>query len=187
MNIKKIPIDQSKTISWRDGTSNELYISPNNSAFSKRNFDYRVSIAEVQKTPSIFTEISGFERCLTVLDGEQHLSFNGEKAQTIRQNQSVFFSGNDRTTCQGLSTNFNLIYRPELSVSIQSGCSSIECIEHTDYIIYSLHAYTVMLENECLHLDKSHFTFVQNVNTTIRLQIESENLKNTFILKIGKN
>ena len=70
MNIQKISEKDHVHSTWAGGTTTQVYISPENSVFTERKFDFRISSAVVAIEESDFTPFPGFSRILMVLVGE---------------------------------------------------------------------------------------------------------------------
>ena len=77
---------------------------------------WRTSIAEVSSDSS-FSEFIGFDRVLTIIDGEGLKLYNSKKIINVSLYNPVLFSGNDKIFCKinrGRVKNFNLIFDPKL-------------------------------------------------------------------------
>ena len=106
---------------WKGGVTNELFVSPTGSTFSKFDFDFRVSWATVEIETSTFSFMPGVTRHLMLLDGNLQLkhiiSPPGEGKTAHRNNvtlqpfeQHVFF-GEWPTEASGKVRDFNLLLR----------------------------------------------------------------------------
>ncbi|MBU2554911.1 MAG: HutD family protein [Bacteroidetes bacterium] len=101
-----------KTSSWAGGTTTELFIYPEGSDYSSRNFDFRLSSARVLQEESVFTALPGFYRCLMVLDGALIIRHKGVGVKHLSQFETHTFDGGWATTSQGQCTDFNLMVNP---------------------------------------------------------------------------
>ena len=64
------------TTNWSMGETTQLYIHPKTAEYGLRNFDFRVSRATVSDEMSIFTNLTGYERVLMILEGRTTLFIN---------------------------------------------------------------------------------------------------------------
>ena len=65
-----------KTTDWSSGKTTEMYIYPKDCSYNERNFDFRISSATIEVEESEFTDLIGYRRLLTILDGELDLKIN---------------------------------------------------------------------------------------------------------------
>lgn len=107
--IKKISISDFKNSSWSGGSTDEIYIHPENSNFKSGNFEARVSLAKVDKEDSLFTPLPNTVRTLTVLEGNHFLSVNDRGFVPVHQYTPVTFNGGDKTESKGKALNFNFM------------------------------------------------------------------------------
>lgn len=108
-NLKKITRDKIKSSSWSGGTTNEIYIYPEESDYKTRNFNWRISSATVELEESTFTKLPGIHRYITTLSGDLKLVHNGEKEIVLRPYDIHSFSGEIETRSFGKVTDFNLM------------------------------------------------------------------------------
>lgn len=100
---------------WSGGTTTQLFISPEGTTLSERNFDWRISYALVETEASDFTIFDGYERILIPLKGKlemEHQTPNGVIQQNVSEFQLARFSGSWPTKAKGKLTDFNLIFKP---------------------------------------------------------------------------
>lgn len=99
------------TSEWSGGTTTELRIFPEDSAYGKRDFNYRVSTATVDVNESIFTSLPGIKRHLMVLAGEMTLVHDGRYEKNLNVYEQDRFMGDFRTrSISGLPVvDFNLM------------------------------------------------------------------------------
>ena len=102
-----------KTTEWSGGKTSEIFIWPPDGNYSTRKFSWRLSSATVEATESDFTILEGFDRYITVLDGELNLSHEDGVNHIINGNKVYGFSGGDKTHSTGKAKDFNLIYKSE--------------------------------------------------------------------------
>jgi hypothetical protein len=96
---------------WSGGTTTELRIFPEDSAYGKRDFNYRVSTATVDVKESVFTSLPGIKRHLMVLEGEMTLVHDGRYEKNLKVYDQDSFMGDFRTrSISGLAVvDFNLM------------------------------------------------------------------------------
>lgn len=136
---------------WSGGTTTELFIYPPGTDYIKRNFDVRISTATVETERSEFSDLSGYNRLLIVLDGEltmEHQTAQNTKSTHLRPLQPAFFLGEWKTIGYGKVTDFNVIYKPEYHVSAEI----IHFQEHEELVLTSKEAtfYIWITEGELL-------------------------------------
>mgnify|MGYP000737003170 CR=1 FL=1 len=56
------PFDPSKTVSWANGTSTELFVYPADGNFQTRDFTFRISTATVEAEETTFSDFSGLTK-----------------------------------------------------------------------------------------------------------------------------
>jgi hypothetical protein len=109
MKIKKLTSKNFSTSNWSGGTTSQLYISPENSLFADRKFDFRISSAVVELEESDFTPMPGFSRILMVLEGELEIHHEGHYSKVLKPFEIDEFSGDWKTSSKGRVVDFNLI------------------------------------------------------------------------------
>lgn len=111
MHIKLRKASESSTISWANGTSTELFISPSTGDFQSRDFDFRISTATVMTPTSTFTFFEGITRHLMILKGELTLTHHNRYTKVLSPYDQDTFSGEWETTSIGQVTDFNLLLK----------------------------------------------------------------------------
>lgn len=96
---------------WSGGTTTQLAIFPAKSAYTDRNFIWRLSSATVQVEESDFTKLPDYDRVLMVLEGEAVLSYEAERVVRLRELEQDSFDGAWKTKSYGKITDFNLMVR----------------------------------------------------------------------------
>ena len=109
MNIQKISEKDHVHSKWAGGTTTQVYISPKNSVFTERKFDFRISSAVVAIEESDFTPFPGFSRILMVLEGELEIFHQCQFSKVLQPFESYHFSGDWNTSAKGKVIDFNLI------------------------------------------------------------------------------
>ncbi len=115
-------INQSdyKVSSWSGGTTRELFIAPQKSNLSKRDFKIRISSAIINSTHSTFSNFNGFKRLILPLEGNITLF---RKNEHIKLSHSVpfYFDGSEIIESENSSgaIDFNVIYKYGEKVNIE--------------------------------------------------------------------
>lgn len=104
-----------RTTNWSGGKTTEMLIWPIDGNYGERNFDWRISSATVEIEESDFSDLTGFNRFLTVLDGKLLLDHGDEVEHEIRGLKVYEFDGGKKTHCVGCARDFNLIHKKELN------------------------------------------------------------------------
>ncbi len=110
------------TSKWSGGVTTQLFISPEGTTLTERNFDWRISSAIVEAEESDFTIFEGYERILIPLKGKlemEHETPNGVIQQNVNEFELARFSGSWPTKGQGKLTDFNLIFKPNFHPKVQ--------------------------------------------------------------------
>lgn len=117
---------------WAGGKTTQLYISPEDTSLSERNFNWRISSAVVEIEESEFSIFEGYERILIPLKGSlemEHETENGLMNQTVNEFELARFSGNWKTKGKGKLIDFNLIFKPEYTPKV-----SVKNLETNDFL-----------------------------------------------------
>lgn len=108
-NIVVLKKEDYKTSLWSGGTTTELLIFPPQADYSKRNFKWRLSSANVDVEASTFTNLPGISRVIMVLQGELLLEHEGHHMASLKAFQQDSFSGDWVTNSYGKVIDFNLM------------------------------------------------------------------------------
>lgn len=147
---------ERKTSTWSGGNSTELYIYPKHSFYSEQNFKWRLSTETIETENSVFTRLDGYMRLIMVTGGHMQLAHKGHHAVFLKPYQTDFFNGEWETNTYGMSTDFNLIMRPEYD-------GNFECVynkQSTDLVycdvendnVYSESAFYALYDNSTLNV-----------------------------------
>lgn len=117
--IKLIKHRQQITTNWSGGTTTQLFIYPEEADYSKRDFLFRISTATVQTETSTFTDLTGFNRILMLLNGNLTVTHNQTQTHQLTPFAPHFFDGGWQTHAQGLVTDFNIIFKPDVDANIE--------------------------------------------------------------------
>ncbi len=118
--MKILKKEDRTTTHWSGGTTSELFIYPEGSSFSTGDYDMRISLATVEKSPTVFTKLEGVTRTLMVLEGSQLLEHENMHTAELNVFQQDTFSGDWNTKCIGTSINFNVMCKNKQFVRVQS-------------------------------------------------------------------
>jgi uncharacterized protein len=108
-NIVVLKKEDYKTSLWSGGTTTELLIFPPEADYSKGNFKWRLSSANVNVEASTFTNLPGISRIIMVLQGKLLLEHEGHHKASLKAFQQDSFSGDWVTNSYGKVTDFNLM------------------------------------------------------------------------------
>ncbi len=105
---------------WKNGGgwTSEIAISPSGSEAARAQFDWRISIAEIENDCA-FSSFPGYDRIISALDGGgMELTFNDEQSVILDQpRQLARFAGEWRTECRllaGPTRDFNVMVKREV-------------------------------------------------------------------------
>jgi len=154
MKIQLIPSAAHTTTQWSGGSTTQLFIFPNGSNVSDRNFYFRISTAKVEVSESIFTPFVGFDRTLLILDGCIQISHEGHHERVLKPFDQDFFKGDWNTKSIGIGVDFNVITKPEFSnttevLKISKG-EEVAIEGSSNWLIFYLYKGAVEINNEFL-------------------------------------
>ena len=146
-------IKSYKTTNWSGGKTTEMFIYPTNSSYVDRNFDFRISSATVEVEESDFTDLTGFHRLLTIIDGRLELTVNDKSTFVLEQDTPFWFSGSDQVCSRGIVRDFNVIYSGNYEVQwrlITEGEVRKISLKQGDFLFYFLVKGRVKINNQLL-------------------------------------
>lgn len=115
MKTKILTSKDYTTSDWSGGSTTQLFIFPPDASYAKRNFDFRLSSAQVKDETSIFTPLPGVKRFISSLTNEfllTHKAVDGCTKQVAVKPLGVHcFDGGDVTECIGSGADFNLMLK----------------------------------------------------------------------------
>lgn len=166
---------------WPGGTTTELFIYPEDAAYPKRNFMFRLSSATVEAERSVFTSLPGFKRILMILDGEIEISHEGKYKKILRKSEKDFFNGSWNTTSKGKAVDFNLMMANGLQGSVEmiflaeGQRKQIKTEQNTDFtgMYIFLGKIVLNIENETVILESGDFLMIEKSNNK-SLEITAE-------------
>ncbi len=99
------------TTEWSGGTTSQLAISPDGAVYADRDFDWRLSSAEVNDEKSTFTPLPDYNRFLTIRKGALRLKHDDGDWYTLEEGDVAEFDGGSLTESEGKVTDYNLMVR----------------------------------------------------------------------------
>ncbi len=109
MNYKTIKKESLECKKWSGGTTTQLFISPKDADYGKRNFSFRLSTATVEVEKSDFTALPGVSRKLMILDGKIDIAHQNHHSKQLNKFDVDDFEGDWNTSSVGRCTDFNLM------------------------------------------------------------------------------
>lgn len=109
MQISILNPTDFKTSTWAGGTTTQLYISPLDSNYLERSFDYRISSARIEIEASNFTSLPAVQRKLMILDGEITIKHQNQYSKKLKAFDQDSFDGSWNTSTIGKCTDFNVM------------------------------------------------------------------------------
>ncbi|MEY8189809.1 HutD family protein [Peribacillus simplex] len=94
---------------WSGGKTTQLAIYPEDGDYTKRDFKWRISTADVEVDESLFTHLPGIQRIIMILDGEMQLEHKGKHRVHLQPFEQDRFDGGWTTRSIGRVTDFNLM------------------------------------------------------------------------------
>lgn len=103
-------IDSFHTSQWSGGTTTELFIYPKGSSLQKQDFDFRLSKATIEASPSVFTALGErVWRTFMLMEGEVSLQPKDQAETMLRPYETLEFGGDQPVTSTGLGSPLNLM------------------------------------------------------------------------------
>jgi environmental stress-induced protein Ves len=96
---------------WSGGQTTQLCIYPFDALYEARNFELRISTATVETDHSVFTNLTGYQRTLMVLDGHLKISHPHLNIEDVELAPYEFYSfdGEWDTESYGQARDFNVM------------------------------------------------------------------------------
>ncbi|MGE1102861.1 HutD/Ves family protein [Peribacillus simplex] len=108
-SLKIIRKSEQITSLWSGGKTTQLAIYPEDGDYSNRDFNWRISTADVEVDESLFTHLPGIQRIIMILDGEMLLEHKGNHRVHLQPFEQDRFDGGWATRSIGRVTDFNLM------------------------------------------------------------------------------
>ncbi len=119
-DVEIIKRSQYNISSWSGGTTTELFIYPENSKYTERNFKWRISSATVDCVVSDFTNLPGISRELMVIEGSTTLEHENHYSVHLKPFEKDSFKGEWATKSYGRVIDFNLMTTERCTGDINS-------------------------------------------------------------------
>ncbi|WP_430400647.1 HutD family protein [Flavobacterium sp.] len=152
MNYKIISKKDLITTTWQGGTTTELYIYPEDSNYQERNFEFRLSSAQVNLEESQFTSLPNIDRELMVLDGSIEITHENQYSKRLNKFNVDSFKGDWKTSSKGTCTDFNLMsnvnYNCKIEVVTSSENQKKKLKNSSDFLILYNYKGEVLIKNE---------------------------------------
>ncbi len=103
--------EKIKISKWSGGITKQLYIYPEDSDYTKRDFKFRISIATTELEESTFTKLEGVDRVISILEGKMELFHEGNHNAILLPYEIDRFKGDWDTSSKGKVTDFNLMLK----------------------------------------------------------------------------
>lgn len=109
---KVIKKEDWKVAVWAGGTTNEIFIYPENSSYVDKAFKARISVATTNnEEKSLFTSLPGVERYISKLAGDMKLQHTDHYNVDMEDYQIDRFKGDWETYSWGKFKDFNLMLK----------------------------------------------------------------------------
>lgn len=108
MTVTHIQFKDITPSNWAGGSTYQYCIFPENTLYSDRNFDIRISCATINVNQSDFTRFEGYRRHLVMLDNALKIVHNNI-AKKFDSLEVFTFDSNDRITSFSKGTDFNIM------------------------------------------------------------------------------
>ena len=179
-NYIKILKEEDFNIStWSGGKTTELFIYPEGSEYSKRDFKMRISSATLELETSNFTKLDSIHRFITPLDNELKLTHNNNEFINLKPFEVYEFDGDIETISFGKVKDFNLM----LAYAVNGRLKNFYIDEKKHIIILANSGFNILYSYDCLFrisIDEEEFMLYPNEI----LVMESNEMKN---IKIQSN
>lgn len=148
---------------WNGGITYEYFIYPNSAAYSNRDFDFRISCASIDKTPSDFSKFLGYSRYLLMLDTDLKIVHND--SELFVEKNSVFnFNSNDRITSFSLGNDFNLMVKQDFAEVVISLGKVNQLFDNNWIFIFTPKNAVLTIDEQTLNLKAGDLFLYHNIN-----------------------
>ena len=191
MNVTTLEECHFKKSNWSGGSTTELYIFPKNASYIERNFEVRISTAQVEVEKSNFTSLPGVNRKLMILDGEITISHQNHHSKLLKKYEVDSFKGEWNTSAIGTCTDFNVM----TTTNIHSDLYRIEVIRNSETLIeidalwktFFLYVHTgsieVELDHNKHHINSNNLMLIKNIETC-SISIYAKDHSQLIVVKI---
>lgn len=161
MNIKIISKNDITPSIWDGGKTYEYVISPADSTYAARDFDFRISSASIEQTPSNFTNFQGYQRYLVMLDNGLKIKRNGIE-EAYSKNEIFEFNSADDIQSFSLGTDFNLMVKKEgrpFTVEVKTLNGDLES---SLIFVFALHKANLKINQQAYDLNVNDLVLIEN-------------------------
>jgi len=160
MNIRRLTEEDYHVSTWSGGETRELVLSPASGDYNNRQFDYRLSSATVELNESNFSDLTGFNRDIMILEGNVTLFHDeptGQRVVELGPLEQDSFQGKNPTKSIGTCVDFNLMYQEgyEGSLEVLTQVLEQQLEPNQDYLFYSLEDFIDV--SVCQHGENSSY------------------------------
>jgi environmental stress-induced protein Ves len=168
--------------SWSGGTTTELFIYPDGATYGEKNFDFRISTADVIAATSTFSSFPGYHRRLMVLRGGIELTHKNQYTKTLNELDQDAFSGDWETSAEGRCMDFNLICSAKAKGKIKGHQldkgARLEVKRNDSFLFFycAIGALEIIIEGKTYSLGSTDFLIIRepnNVDIEIYTQVAS--------------
>lgn len=153
MEWEIITAAQQSVAAWSGGETRELYIAPAGTTYKGRDFTLRLSSASVAASHSTFTDLPGWNRWLTLLQGRVRLEHDGQRVVNLQPLQTDSFDGGSRTLSWGSCQDFNVMLAKGSTAQVQvEGWQSDGQKVYLSEVCDRQHFFYVPQGSACLHI-----------------------------------
>ena len=175
MNYKIISKREFKATTWQGGTTTQLYIFPENANYQERNFDFRISTAQVDLEESDFTSLPNIDRELMILDGSIEIFHKNHYSKRLNKFNTDSFKGDWKTSSKGICTDFNIMSNGNYNSKIEVLSSDSEhkiVLNLSEFLILYIYKgkATIKIQKEIIQL-KEGDVFVLKEKTNLEINI----------------
>ena len=173
--IKILREEDFSTSTWSGGKTTEMFIYPEASEYSKKDFKLRISSATVELDTSSFTKLDGVYRFITPLNNNLKLTHNGDDLINLQPFEIYEFKGNTDTTSFGKAKDFNLM----LANGAKGHLKSFYIDDKKEIIILAKAGLNVLYSYDCLfRISVKEEEYMLNSNEILVMRSnEIENIK----------
>jgi uncharacterized protein len=107
------------TTQWSGGSTTQMLILPRGANYAKRNFELRISVANIDLPESDFTPLPGVLRSLVLLKGALLISLKGKGKQLLLPGDAIQFKGEQAIHCKGKGTDYNVMLQAPGEIASQ--------------------------------------------------------------------
>lgn len=190
MDYKVISKNNLKTTTWQGGTTTELYIFPENSSYQERNFDFRISTAQVLLEESEFTSLPNIDRELMILDGSVEIFHKDHYSKRMNKFDIDSFKGDWKTSAKGTCVDFNIMSNGNYDCKIEVITSDINQKKNLNnlcaFLVLYIYKGEILIknENDLIQLKEGDvFVLKEKVNLEIYFSRTSEIIVSKINLK----